>query len=115
MARLDRDWPAERTRMGDEAVALLAKGVGTETIELRALATAALAAPGERGQAFQYLRDVATAEDRSVVLFRGDSAFAWSGRPRVPLDSLSDSIGVVGTPFYLGLTVTARGAGQRSV
>src|SRR5436190_478470 len=57
------------------------------------------------------------ARDRSVVLFRGDSAFAWSGRPRVPLDSVDQSVSIAGTPFYLALSVAARGAdtGQRAV
>src|SRR5258705_8431924 len=45
--------------------------------------------------------------DNAVVLFRGDSAFAWSGRLRIAVDSLSGPTGVAGTPFYLGLYATA--------
>src|SRR6185503_1240308 len=56
-ARLNRDWPAERARMSDAAVAMLAKRVDEATAELRVLATQSLAASADRGAAFQDLAD----------------------------------------------------------
>ena len=115
LVRLERDWPAERARMSDEALVSLSQEVVRAIGELRQLARASLSAPADRGAAFTHLDGLLRSEDRAVVLFQADSALAWSGRPRVPLDSLADSTGVVGTPFYLGLFATAQRPGERGV
>ena len=115
LARLQRDWPAERTRMSDEALVALSQEVAKSSRELHQLADGSLRAPDNRGAAFTHLHEQVRGEDRSVVLFQADSALAWSGRPRVPMDSLVDPTGVIGTPFYLGLYATAHGRGERAV
>jgi two-component system nitrogen regulation sensor histidine kinase NtrY len=115
LARLEHDWPAERVRMSDAALSDLSARVGQASVELGTLALAALTAPSDRGDAFQRLAGAVRGDDRALVLFRGDSAFAWSGTPRVSVDSLADSSGVVGTPFYLALYASATGIGAHAV
>lgn len=116
LARLRRDWPAERHRLSDAAVALLARDVGRAAERMESLARDALSAPGDRGAAFAWLRDRGTSADETVVLFRGDSAFAWTGQPQVPVDSLDRPLGVAAMPFYLALYATAGGGdGGRAV
>src|SRR5439155_12569778 len=106
---------AERARMSGDALAELETKVAQTSVELRDLASHALNAPRERDGAFEQLTRTVRGDDRTVVLFRDDSAFAWSGRPRVPVNSLGDALGVVGTPFYLGLYASAHGSNQRTV
>ena len=115
LARLEHDWAAERARMSSDALAELETKVAQTSVELRDLASHALNAPRERDGAFEQLTRTVRGDDRTVVLFRDDSAFAWSGRPRVPVNSLGDALGVVGTPFYLGLYASAHGSNQRTV
>jgi len=115
LARLEHDWAAERARMSSDALAELDTKVAQTSVELRDLASHALNAPRERDGAFEQLTRTVRGDDRTVVLFRDDSAFAWSGRPRVPVNSLGDALGVVGTPFYLGLYASAHGSNQRTV
>src|SRR5207244_599574 len=115
VARLEHDWAAERARMSGDALAELETKVAQTSVELRDLASHALNAPRERDGAFEQLTRTVRGDDRTVVLFRDDSAFAWSGRPRVPVNSLGDALGVVGTPFYLGLYASAHGSNQRTV
>jgi len=117
LARLERDWAAESARISERAFRELSAAVARSTNLLREQSLRALAAPEDRGSAFEYLAESIGDETHgdAVVLWRGDSALAWSGRPHVPVDSLADSVGVVGTPFYLGLYASAQRDGQRSV
>ncbi len=114
---MERDWPAETSRISERALGQLTDAVGRSMTALRQQSRHALSAPAQRGAAFDYLAETIGNADHGdgVVLWRGDSALAWSGRPHVSLDSLTDSIGVVGTPFYLGLYASAMRAGERSV
>ncbi|HJQ19368.1 MAG TPA: ATP-binding protein [Gemmatimonadaceae bacterium] len=115
LARLEDRWPAERERLAGDALAVLTRDVGREAERLQGLARAALGAPADRSAAFGFVQDAAPSPDETVVLFRGDSAFAWAGRPRVPLDSLDRPIGVAAMPFYLALYATADQPGARAV
>lgn len=114
LARLERNWTAERARKSTDALRILERQVGSAMRELQTLAARAAAAPPERDAAFAHLQGTGP-DDRAVVVFRGDTAFAWSGRPRVSLDSLPDSAGVLATPFYLGLFASAGTAQNRGV
>jgi len=115
LARLRSNWPAERARRADEALSMLRREVDRSVATLGAAAQRALDAPTDRAAAFDHLANVLTGEDRAVVLLQGDSAFAWSGRTRVPVDSLADSVGIVGTPFYLGLYATSSSGYRQAV
>ena len=115
LARLSRDWPGERQRGADAAMSLLAREVTRLTETLQGVAREALAAPADRSDAFAALHDAATSADIVVVLYRGDSAFAWAGQPHVSTDSLMRAVGVTGSAFYLALYVTTQSADQRVV
>ncbi|HEY0972645.1 MAG TPA: ATP-binding protein, partial [Gemmatimonadales bacterium] len=53
--------------------------------------------------------------ERAVILLEGGSTVAWAGTLRVPLDSLTDSLGVVATPFYDVLYAARERDGRRAV
>ena len=119
LTRLERRWPAERERLAERALRDLATLVSASGDELRSRASMALRAPAARDSAFRHLAATAGKEGRgdATVLYRGDSAFAWSGRPFVAIDSVPDTLGVTssGTPFYLALYAVARAGEQRAV
>ncbi|HKO15257.1 MAG TPA: ATP-binding protein [Gemmatimonadaceae bacterium] len=79
-------------------------------------ASAAAQAPADRLQAFARLHQLVHASDeQGVVLYRGDSAYAWAGRLRVPTDSLRAPVGVAANPFYLALFATASRSDARAI
>ena len=76
----------------------------------------ALSAPRDRTKRFDALAGlISGADERGVVLFRGDSALAWAGVVRPYLEPVREGISVVATPFYLALQVTRQQADSRSV
>ena len=114
LARFERDWSTEGARMGADAVDDLGRRVASASRSLRELADRALSAPVDRDAAFAHLRSARSSSDEAVILYRGDSAFAWSGRTYVLVDT-GTSEGVVGTPFYLGLFAAREADGARAV
>ncbi|MEX2180360.1 MAG: ATP-binding protein [Gemmatimonadaceae bacterium] len=125
LARLDQQWDAEQARAAQASLAELERRVSAAAVELRSHSARALTAPGERGAAFRFLATGAVNSSEAgggggggghaVALFRGDSLHAWSGRPRVRLDALEDSLGVTGGPFYLSLYTVSDSGGARAV
>jgi two-component system nitrogen regulation sensor histidine kinase NtrY len=117
LAAVQSDWTAVGTRMNERALADLDRLVGRALRSLADQASQAIASPSDPADTFRHLGGLVRDDDHgdAVVLFRGDSAVAWSGRPRVAVDSLRDSIGVVGSPFYLSLYATAQASGRRAV
>ena len=99
--------------MGARAANELEEAVLAENQSLEALVERALDAPAEREQAFRHLATSRSA-DQAVVLFRGDTAFAWGGRSHALVDTGANG-GVVGTPFYLGLYAAKERNGARAV
>jgi signal transduction histidine kinase len=117
LARLQRDWPAESARLQASAIGELERETGRVIARLRTRAAAALDAPATRAEAVGHLAALSTdpLNGTAVVLFDGDSALAWGGRPRASLDSLTDSLGLVRSPFYLTLYATATRGARRAV
>jgi signal transduction histidine kinase len=117
LARLQRNWPVESARLREAALAQLSREVERAAERLREHAARALRAPPLRADAFRHLAALSPVDHRgeAVVLFSGDSAFAWTGRPRVNVDSATHPLGVIASPFYLGLYVTARDGDRRAV
>jgi two-component system nitrogen regulation sensor histidine kinase NtrY len=114
LARFEGDWTAEGARMSVDAVDELEDRVAGAVRGLGELAERALQAPDDRASAFEYLASARRNSDQAIVLFRGDSAYAWSGRSHVLVDTGTSS-GVVGTPFYLGLYSAKQADGARAV
>ena len=52
-------------------------------------------------------RSVASTMSAASCSSDGDSAFAWAGVIRAPIDQVREGITVVATPFYLALQVDA--------
>jgi two-component system, NtrC family, nitrogen regulation sensor histidine kinase NtrY len=117
LARLEGGWARETVRAGNTAFDDLSREIMRAVERLGTRATQALEAPADRIGAFRHVAGSAPDEARgeSVVLFEGDSAIAWSGRPRLAVESLTDSIGVARTPFYLTLYVVAHRGQRRAV
>ena len=117
LARLQNDWPDAVASISGSALDRIDAAVRRHADDLRQLAAAALNAPAEREEAFRHLASVLPSDlhGDGLILFQGDSAFAWTGRPRVPLAGLTDSIGVTGSSFYLSMYATASGDGRRAV
>ncbi|MGH7637261.1 MAG: hypothetical protein ACREOK_06375, partial [Gemmatimonadaceae bacterium] len=95
----------------------MADEVARAAERLRRQAQHALAAPATRAEAFRHLAGASLADHRgeALVLFSGDSAFAWNGRPRVALDSATRPVGILTSPFYVALYATEREGSRRAV
>jgi two-component system nitrogen regulation sensor histidine kinase NtrY len=115
LAGLASDRETESARLRDAALSRLQAQVTRAAGELDQRARAALAAPSDRAAAFEFLRGLAADGAADVALYRGDSADAWAGRPRVRMVTQPDTVGVAGSPFYLMLYADRRGGGARAV
>src|SRR6185503_6360661 len=58
---------------------------------------------------------VKSGTERGVVLYRGDSAFAWGGIIRPPVDANTAGPAVIATPFYLALQFVSRQSNAAAV
>ena len=107
--RVAEEWDAWQSDVSARGLAALDRELDATIRSLARSADAALAAPAERESAFSFLEPLIRGSDeRSVTLYRGDSAFAWSGELRPSPDALRDSVGVSASEFYLTLYATAR-------
>jgi signal transduction histidine kinase len=80
------------------------------------MTSAALSAPADRSSAVDHLATLISGRDeRGVVLYRGDSALAWAGVIRPPVDMVHDGVSIVATPFYLALQMARRTGDLRGV
>jgi signal transduction histidine kinase len=106
-------WQDTRARAGLEAL----QGALTDAErELANGATSALATSPDREAAFTQLQALVRGPDeRGIVVYRGDSAYAWAGRFRSAPDTLTAASGVSASDFYLTLYATARRGGDRAV
>jgi signal transduction histidine kinase len=78
-------------------------------------ASEALNASHDRARAFDQLAPlVAHRDELGVVLYAGDSAFAWAGIVRAPIDPTRDGLTVVATPFYLALQIVQPRGDERA-
>ena len=115
LARLERDWPAERARMQARALDELEVAFAEGMAALERAAEAALAAPRDRARAFAFLEALDVPADQAVVLIHDDAPVAWRGRPHAPLQAIGDSSGVVATAFHLSMYAVASSGRDRAV
>jgi signal transduction histidine kinase len=105
-----------RTAVAARGTVAIAAALEVETAALQRLAVLALDAHSDPRRAFTDLdRLRGPSESRSVVLIRGGTPFAWSGRLMTPLDSLVGPVGAWPTQFYLALYAIAGRGGDRAV
>ena len=84
----------------------LNRAVDDAVVRSAIAASEALNASHDRARAFDQLAPlVAKHDELGVVLYDGDSAFAWAGVVRAPIDQTREGLTVVATPFYLALQI----------
>ncbi len=117
MLAILHDWDAARASQSARGLAALRRQLDDATQNAERRARAALDVDStDRARAFGEIAAIARGfDDGGVVLYRGDSAFAWSGDFRAPIDQLHDSATIVATPFYLTLQVTQRRGTARAI
>ncbi len=104
--------PDDRSRAADGAIRALERELAEAVERLDTRAIAALDAPRDPTEAFDFLAFRAPQRDgESIVLYDGEHALAWSGAVRVDPDSLRERASVTFSEFYSTLNVArARGA-----
>jgi len=102
------DW--QRTTAG-RGLLELNRAIDDAVVRSAIAATEALNASPDRTRAFDQLAPlVLKRPELGVVLYNRDSALAWSGAIRAPIDPTREGLTVVATPFYLALQIVqARG------
>jgi len=105
--RIRHDWDAWRHNSAAAGLAALRHALDDAVATSNRAVDKAVSVPADRARAFDQLESLLPhGDERGLVVFRGDSALAWSGTVRVPIDPRYDGPTVVGTPFYLALEVT---------
>ena len=101
------DWRRDAARRGlDELRQTLDLAIASSS---RAVRDALAASTDSRSAAFHALDAIPGRRvDQGVVLFKADTAIAWSGTIRAPVDPTADGTSIVATPFYLALQLAAR-------
>ncbi len=117
LGRVRHDWEHWRRDAAGNGLAMLRSAIDDAVRRSATAADETLEAPGDRAAAFARLSDLTDGEDeRGVALYRGDSAFAWAGGLRAGVDLTRAGVGVIATPFYLGIQVLkTRGSAKAAV
>src|SRR5690242_3704386 len=114
--RTSHDWETTRREASSRGLAALERALDDATATATRAAAAALDVGDDRADAFDQLASIAQPlHDGGVAVFRGDTAFAWAGDFRAPIDHAHDSTTIVATPFYLALQVTRRRGAAKAV
>jgi two-component system nitrogen regulation sensor histidine kinase NtrY len=114
--RIRHDWDTWRVNTSVAGLGALKQSLDDAVASAVTGATQAAKAPGDRAAAFDALnRLVHHGSESGVVVYRGDSALAWAGVIRTPLDLIHEGPVVVTTPFYLSLQVMRRSGDAKGV
>jgi signal transduction histidine kinase len=108
------DWRRDAARRGlDELRQELDAALASSSRAVRD----ALAAPtNTRSVAFDALDAIpGQRADQGVVLFKDESALAWSGTIQAPVDPTADGTSIIATPFYLALQLSERRADRHAI
>ena len=113
LRQIETSWPAWQRDAGQRGLDAMRVALDAAIVDAQHAADNALSAPAARMPAFAALQSYDPVNyERGIVLFSGDTAFAWGGVVRVPVDNAAPGIDVVRTPVYTALRVT-RVAGPR--
>ena len=114
--RLDHDWETWRHETVVRGLARMKRELDESTRRATASAHAALTGSNDRTQAFDDLASLTSSDDETgVVLYRADTALAWAGTIRPPVDLSREGTSVIATAFYLALQVVIRQDDRRAV
>jgi hypothetical protein len=107
--RTSHAWETTRREASSRGLSALQRALDDATADATRAAAAGLDVQGDRTEAFDQLATITRPlRDGGVVVFQGDSAYAWAGDFRAPIDHVHDSTTIVATPFYLALQVSQR-------
>ncbi|HEX3867521.1 MAG TPA: ATP-binding protein, partial [Gemmatimonadaceae bacterium] len=115
--RIQRDWDAWQRDAAARGLEAFKRALDASAERSVATVHVALGVSRDRTRAFSDIAPLSGGgAERGVVLYRGDSAFAWAGTIKPNIDPIDDGMVVVGTPFYLGLQYAERSPdGSRAV
>ncbi len=97
------------------AIAAVSAAVRSEEARLREIATAALSAPGDPAEAFQYLKKLTPSPETGVVVEDRSSPLAWAGQIRPMPVAGGPGTFASFSPFYTTLEVVVVRGGRRVV
>src|SRR2546430_2623283 len=107
LRRIGTGWDQWQRDAGTRGLAAMRVALDASLADAQQATDAALRAPAARMAAFAVLRDYDPLDyERGIVLFSGDTAFAWGGTVRVRVDDAAPGIQIVRTPVYTALRVT---------
>ena len=116
LIRVSHDWDAWRRETATHALDALRHGLDDAIARMTIDTRAALDAPRDRARAFGTLsRYVGSNDERGIVLYQGDSALAWGGVIRPPLDPSRDGVSIVATQFYLAIQLVQVRGNRRAI
>ncbi|HTI62013.1 MAG TPA: ATP-binding protein [Gemmatimonadaceae bacterium] len=114
--RVQHDWESWRRSAVVGGLDALRNRLDLATASATRLGTEALRTGRDRPHAFDRLDELTGQRaDQGVVVYVGDSAFAWAGALHAPVDPIRAGTSVTATAFYLALQVAARRADTGSV
>ena len=103
------EWSRWRHDAAARGLDALRHALDDATHDAAEAAVAGLSIPENRAAAFDRAgKLVRGADERGLVVMRGDTALAWAGVIRPALDLSREGVGIVATPFYLALQVLQR-------
>lgn len=109
LSRIDHAWDAWRASASAKSLTALHGALDDAVASSARAATAALTAPGDREAAFAGLEKLVDPHiEQAIILYRGDSAFAWAGMTRVAPDRSHEGTSIIATPFYLAVQYLER-------
>ena len=104
------------TTGGDDPVGQLRRDLSVEFARLSSLAVRSLSAPPGSAAAFRFLGALdADRATESVVLLDSAGPVAWTGQPRVQIDSPALPVWVTADPFFTVLHVSESRGSRRAV
>lgn len=116
LALITTHWNAWQEARGRAGLDALHAALTNAERDLATSATEALDVSPDREAMFSQLQSLIHGPDeRGVVVYLGDSAYAWAGRFRVAPDTFTATSGVSASDFYLTLYATARRGDVRAI
>jgi signal transduction histidine kinase/HAMP domain-containing protein len=109
LSNVQYHWDAWRRDAAVSGLAALRRALDDAAAATERNAIAGVRTPSDRAHAFDVLAPLSNGHDEhGVVVYRNDSAFAWAGTIRPPVDLTHDGTSIIATPFYLALQVLER-------
>jgi two-component system nitrogen regulation sensor histidine kinase NtrY len=110
------DSAKEAGRIRVAALAELRRGLRRSVAQLDEAARNGLSAPAEPEAAFRNIPGARAGDPEwGLIVYDAGQPLAWSGRLRIPTDTIRTPVSIAVTPFYTILIITAERGARRSV